>query len=128
MYIDLLTKIKNAQAVKKEIAKSAFSKMDEQVLEILLAKGYISGFEKKGKGAKRVFDIQLKYDKDTNDGAIAGIKFISKPSRKMYIGYKEIRPIKSGYGLMVLSTPDGVLAGGEAKKKKIGGELLFEIW
>ncbi len=127
MYIDLLTKIKNAQAVKKEIAKSAYSKMDERILEILLAKGYISGFEKKGKGAKRVFDIQLKYDKN-NDGAIAGIKFISKPSRKIYIGYKDIRPVKSGYGLIVVSTPEGVLPGGEAKKKKIGGEFLFEIW
>ena len=127
MYIDLLTKIKNAQAVKKEIAKSAYSKMDERILEILLSKGYISGFEKKGKGAKRVFDIQLKYEKN-NGGAITGIKFVSKPSRKMYIGYKDIRPIKSGYGFMVISTPDGVLAGGEARREKVGGELLFEIW
>ena len=127
MYIDLLTKIKNAQAVKKETVKSAYSKMDERILKILLSKGYISGFEKKGKGAKRVFDIQLKYEKN-NGGAITGIKFISKPSRKMYIGYKDIRPIKSGYGFMVISTPDGVLAGGEARREKVGGELLFEIW
>lgn len=127
MYIDLLIKIKNAQAVKKEIAKSAYSKMDERILEILLSKEYISGFEKKGKGAKRVFDIQLKYD-ENNDGAIAGIKFVSKPSRKIYLGYKDIKPIKSGYGFMVISTPEGVLPGGEAKKKKVGGELLFEIW
>ncbi|MFH1346778.1 MAG: 30S ribosomal protein S8 [Spirochaetota bacterium] len=127
MYIDLLIKIKNAQAVKKEIAKSAYSKMDERILEILLSKGYISSFEKKGKGVKRIFDIQLKYGKD-NDGAITGIKFISKPSRKIYIGYKDIKPIKSGYGFMVISTPEGVLAGGEARRKKVGGELLFEIW
>ncbi|OGM89599.1 30S ribosomal protein S8, partial [Candidatus Wolfebacteria bacterium RBG_13_41_7] len=71
MYIDLLTKIKNSQAVKKENAKSAYSKMDERILEILLSNGYISNFEKKGKGAKRIFDIQLKYGK--SDGAIAGI-------------------------------------------------------
>ena len=127
MYIDLLTKIKNAQAVKKETVKSAYSKMDERILKILLSKGYISGFEKKGKGAKRVFDIHLKYEKN-NGGAITGIKFVSKPSRKMYIGYKDIRPIKSGYGFMVISTPDGVLAGGEARREKVGGELLFEIW
>lgn len=126
MYTDLLIKIKNAQAVKKDIMKSAYSKADESVLEVLSKNGYISGFEKKGKGAKKIFEVELKYEKE--EGAITDIKFISKPSRRMYFGYKDIKSVKSGHGLLVISTPEGILSGKEAQKKKVGGEALFEIW
>ncbi len=126
MYINLLTQLKNAQAVKKENIKVPYSKMDEKILEILEENGCIENFERRGKGAKRVLDIKLKYHNDK--GAIEGIKFVSKPSRRFYIGYKDIKPSKSGYGLLVLSTPKGTLTGKEAKKLKVGGEMLFEIW
>jgi len=126
MYINLLIKLKNAQAVKKESVKAACSKMEESILEVLSSNGYIAGFEKKGKGVKRIFDIQLKYN--DKEGAINGIKFISKPSRKIYAGYKDIKPVKSGHGLFVISTPEGILSGREAQKKKVGGEALFQIW
>jgi len=126
MYIDLLTQIKNAQAVKKENVKVAYSKMDERILEILKDNGYIENFQKKGRGAKRVLDIKLKYQ--NGKGVINGVKFISKPSRRLYTGYKEIKPVKHGYGLLILSTPKGILTDKEAKKMKVGGEMLFEIW
>jgi len=126
MYINLLTKLKNAQAVKKENVKVAYSKMDERILEILKDNGYIENFQKKGRGAKRVLDIKLKYQ--NGKGVINGVKFISKPSRRLYTGYKEIKPVKHGYGLLILSTPKGILTDKEAKKMKVGGEMLFEIW
>ncbi len=126
MYTNLLIQLKNAQAVKKENIKAPYSKMDEEIIKILTAYGYAGKFEKKGRGPRRILDINIKYS--NNEGAIQGIKFISKPSRRIYIGYKEIRPIRRGYGLMVISTPKGVMAGGEAKKEKMGGEALFEIW
>lgn len=126
MYIDLLTKLKNAQAVKKENVKVAHSKMDEKILELLKENDYIEDLEKKGKGTKRVLDIKLKYHNDK--GVIEGIKFISKPSRRLYIGHKEIKPVRHGYGLLILSTPKGILTGKEAKKMKVGGEALFKIW
>jgi len=126
MYINLLTQIKNAQAVKKENVKVAYSKMDERILEILKDNGYIENFQKKGRGAKRVLDIKLKYQ--NGKGVINGVKFISKPSRRLYTGYKEIKPVKHGYGLLILSTPKGILTNKEAKKMKVGGEMLFEIW
>lgn len=126
MYIDLLTKLKNAQAVKKENIKVAYSKMDEKILELLKENDYVEDIEKKGKGAKRVLDIKLKYHNDK--GVIDGIKFISKPSRRLYIGSKEIKPVRHGYGLLILSTPKGILTGKEAKKMKVGGEALFKIW
>lgn len=126
MYIDLLTKIKNAQAAKKENLKVSYSKMDERILEILKDSGYIDDFEKKGRGAKRIMDIELKYN--DGQGTISKVKFISKSPRRFYIGYKEIRPVRHGYGLLVLSTPKGILTGKEAKKLKVGGAMLFEIW
>jgi len=126
MYINLLTQLKNAQAVKKESIKVPYSKMDEAVLKILVKNKFVKDFEKKGRGVKKILSIDLKYNE--GEGAISGIKFISKPSRRLYIGYKEIKPVKHGYGLLVLSTPKGILTGQEAKKMKVGGEMLFEIW
>lgn len=126
MYINLLTQIKNAQAVKKENIKTFYSKMDEKVLEVLKDNGYVENFERKGRGAKRILDVKLKYE--DGKGVINGIKFISKPSRRLYVNHKGIRPVKHGYGLLILSTPKGILTGKEARKNNVGGEALFEIW
>ena len=126
MYIDLLIKIKNAQAVKKDSVKVPASKNDERVLEILTHRKFIDGFEKKGRGVKKILSVKLKYE--DGKGAIQDVKFFSSPSRHLYVGYKDIRPVRSGYGLMVISTPQGLMSGEEAKKAKMGGELFFQVW
>ncbi|MBN2197820.1 30S ribosomal protein S8 [Candidatus Wolfebacteria bacterium] len=126
MYIDLLIKIKNAQAVNKENVKFPYSKINESILELLKKNNYIKNVEKKGKGVKRILDIKLGYE--NKEGLIKDIKLISKPSRRLYIGYKDIRPVKHGYGLLVLSTPKGIMTNKEARKAKVGGEMLFQIW
>ncbi len=111
---------------KKENIKTPYSKMDEEVLNILKINKYIEDFEKKGKGTKKILDIKLKYN--DGQGVINGIKFISKPSRRIYSGYRDMASVKQGYGLSVVSTPDGLLTAREAKKNKVGGQLLFEMW
>ena len=126
MYYDLLTKIKNAQAVKMENVKSAYTEMDFVIAELLAKYKFIEEVSKKGRMPKRAMDVKLKY-KD-GKGAIQGVKFLSVPSRRLYIGYKEIKPVRQGYGLLVLSTPKGIMDGKTAKKEKVGGQLLFEIW
>lgn len=126
MYINLLTQLKNAQAVKKENIKVPYSKMDEGVLKILTSHNYIENFEKKGQKVKRYLDVKLKYVE--NNGVINGIKLISKPSRPIYVGFEKIRLVKHGYGLMVISTSKGIMGGQEARKAKMGGLALFEIW
>jgi small subunit ribosomal protein S8 len=126
MYIDLLTKIKNAQKAKLPNVKIPFSKMDLAVAEILAKHKFIDSVEKKGRMPKRILDIKLRYD--ANDGAIKGVEFLSKPSRRLYAGYKDIKKVLSGYGLLIISTPKGILEGDEAKKEKVGGALLFKIW
>jgi small subunit ribosomal protein S8 len=127
MYINLLTKIKNAQAVKKENIKSSYSIMDGAILDVLSKKNFVGEVSVKGRAPKKVFEINLKYDKD-GVGAIHGVKILSKPSRHLYTGYTDIYPVKQGFGLLVVSTPKGIMDGQSAKKAKIGGELLFEIW
>jgi len=125
MYIDLLTKIKNAQAVKKESLKVPYSEMDLAILELLEKHKFISGVAKKGRMPKRILDVTLKYE--NKKGAIQRVRFLSIPSRRLYIGYKDIKPVRQGYGLLVLSTPKGIMDGKTAYKQKIGGQLLFDI-
>lgn len=126
MYTDLLIKIKNAQAVKKESIKLPYSIMDKAVLEILEKNHFVGSVEVKGRAPKKVFEISIKYKE--GKGVVDGVKILSKPSRHLYIGYNEIRPVKQGYGLLVISTSKGIMDGKSARKAKLGGEVLFEIW
>jgi len=125
-YIDLITRIKNAQAVKKESLKLPFSNMDLAVAEILARRGYVDDAQKKGRLPKRVIEIKLKYE--NGQGVISGVKIISRPSRRIYAGYQELRPVKQGYGLGVISTSQGIMTYSDAHKAKLGGQRLFEIW
>ncbi len=126
MYTDLLTKIKNAQTAKKETLKVPFSNMDMAILDLLVKNQYIEGAQKKGRLPKRIIEIKLRY---TNDGgAIQGIKFLSTPSRRLHKGYKELHKVRQGYGALIISTSQGIMTGTEARKQKMGGVLLFEIW
>ena len=89
MYTNVLTQLKNAQQAKKERIRVPYSKMDMAVLEVLAKSGYLSEASKKGRLPKRIIEIKLKYE--DGKGVISGIKFVSKPSRKLYVGYKELR-------------------------------------
>jgi len=123
MYIDLLTKIKNAQMAGKKSFKVRFSKMDEGVLEVLKMYSFIKKADVKGKSYKRVIEIECNVAHP-----IRGIKFLSKPSLRRYAGYDDFKRVKGNYGVLVVSTSKGIMAGVEARKQKIGGQLLFEIW
>jgi len=127
MYTDLLVKIKNAQAVKSESIKANYSIMDKAILDILEKKNFVGAVEVKGRAPKKVFEINLKYD-NTGKGIVNGVKILSKPSRHLYVGYEDIRPVRQGFGLLIVSTSKGIMDGQSARKAKLGGELLFEIW
>ncbi|MEK7464280.1 MAG: 30S ribosomal protein S8 [Patescibacteria group bacterium] len=123
MYINLLVKIKNAQAADKKSLKSPFTKMDQAVVEVLQKYDFIKKLEVKGRSFKKVMELQLNPERP-----IQGVKFLSRPSVRRYGGYKDFRRVKGGEGILVVSTPRGVLSGVDARKQKVGGELLFEIW
>ena len=126
MYTDLLTKIKNAQQARKLSLKVPFSNMDMEVLDILVKRGFITAANKKGRMPKRVIEIDLKYSGE--QGAISDIKFVSVPSRRIYAGYQDLRKIRQGYGTALISTSKGIMTIDEARKAKVGGQVLFEIW
>ncbi len=126
MYTDLLIKIKNAQKAKKETVKTAYSGMDLAIAQILAENKFIESAEKKGRMPKRIIEIKLKY-KD-GGGIIEEIKFVSKPSRRIYAGYRDLKKVRQGYGLGVISTPQGIMSFKDARKAKVGGVILFEIW
>lgn len=127
---DLLIQIKNAQMVSKDQVLIPFSKMKFAMANVLKAGGFLAEVERKNKKVKKTEHehllLTLKYQ--DGEGAIQGIKIISKPSRRMYIKAEQIRPVHSGYGLAIISTPQGVMNSKEAKKLKLGGELICEIW
>lgn len=122
----MLVKIKNAQAVKAEALKVPFSNMDLIVAEMLAKHGYLEGVTKKGRMPKRVIEIKLKYE--DGKGVISGLKIISKPSRRLYAKSSELRAVKQGYGTGFVSTSKGIMSNQEARKQKLGGQLLFEVW
>ena len=124
---DMLTRIRNAQAVQKATVVVPFSKVKFHIAKVLERRGFIKKVELRGRKTKRVFEITLKYEKG-NIPIISGIRRISKPGQRMYTPAKELRRVKSGRGIAIVSTSGGVMTDGEAKKKNVGGELLCEVW
>lgn len=123
----MLVSIKNASMVSKESITIPFSKIKFAIAECLKGHGFVANVSKKTeKENMPVLVIELAY---TDVGAkIHDVSRISKPSRRMYSGTKDLRPFKSGHGMYVLSTPKGILSDKQAKKEQVGGELLFSIW
>ena len=126
MYYDLLAKIKNAQAAKKESLLAPFSKMDFAVAELLRAMRFVGDVQKKTMDRKNMIEIKLLYGE--RGPALSDFKILSKPSRHLYAGYRDLKAVKSGYGFSVLSTPKGIVTHVQARKQKVGGEYLFEVW
>jgi len=126
MYYHLLPKIKNALAARKEKLIVPFSKMDFAVLKALEGAGYLKNVEKETVGKKSVVVARLAYQ--DKEGVFGDFKLISKPSRHRYVDYRSLRSVRQGYGIGVLSTSKGIMTNKEAKKNKIGGEYLFEVW
>lgn len=124
---DMITRIRNAQAVKKETVYVPYSKLKWSILEKLKENGFLKEIEKYQKKGKKVIKITLKY-LENKKGAINEINRVSKPSRRVYKGRKELFPYKGGLGIRVLSTNQGILTDKEARKLKTGGEVLIEVW
>jgi len=123
---DLLNRIRNAQAVLKEQADIPFSNLKYEIVKIMEKQGFIGKAEKKGKKNKRIIEVTLKYSDKIP--VISGLKRISRPGQRIYRSFKELRPIKSGYGTAVISTSKGLMTDKEARQQKLGGEVICEIW
>jgi small subunit ribosomal protein S8 len=123
---DMLNRIRNAQAVSRLAVDIPFSNLKYEIAKILEKQGFIEKVERRGRKAKKFIEITLKYD--NGRPAISGLKRISKPGQRIYLKAKELRPIRGGYGLSIISTPQGPMTNKEARKKGLGGEVICEIW
>lgn len=121
-----ITKIRNAANAGKETTVVPFSSVLMDAISVMQSKGFVESFMKKGKKVAKSIEIKLSYEGDKPK--ITGMKRVSLPSKRIYRKTAGLRPVKNGYGYSIVSTSKGVMTGEEAKKEKVGGEVLFEIW
>ena len=124
---DMFNRIKNAQAVANKTVDVPFSNLKLKIAEILKKQDFIIDFKKRGRKPHQLVRLELKYGSDKLP-ALAGFKRISKPGQRIYQKTKEIRKVKSGYGSSIVSTSQGIMVGREARRKKVGGEIMVELW
>jgi small subunit ribosomal protein S8 len=123
---DLLARLRNAYVAGKTELDVPYSRIKADIVAILQKEGYISEFSVETTGAHPTIKIRNKFVNRTP--AITGLKRVSKPGLRRYVGVEEIPRVLGGMGISVLSTPRGILTGREAKRQNVGGELLAYIW
>jgi len=122
---DMLTRIRNAGKALLPAVELPHSRMKESVAKILKSEGYVGDVAVEGNTIKKL-KIRLKYQGKKN--VIEGLKRVSRPGLRRYVGSTEIPRVLSGMGVSIVSTPEGVMTGEQAKKKNLGGELLCYVW
>ena len=123
---DMLTRIRNALVVKHEEVDIPASNMKKEIARILLAEGYINGYELVGDKGETL-RVSLKYG-PKGEKVISGLKRISKPGLRIYAGKDELPKVLGGLGIAIISTPKGVMTDKEARKQNHGGEILAYVW
>jgi small subunit ribosomal protein S8 len=122
---DMLTRIRNAGRALRPAVELPHSRMKESVAKILKSEGYVADVAVEGSKIKKL-KIHLKYQ--GKKGVIEGLKRVSRPGLRRYVGSTEIPRVLSGMGVSIVSTSQGVMTGAQAKKKNLGGELLCYVW
>jgi small subunit ribosomal protein S8 len=123
---DMLNQIKNAQAVGKTEILIPFSKIKNEIAMILSKENFVGEIKKATKEKIKALKISLKYENEVP--AIAGFKRISKPGQRIYQGFSEIKKVRGGYGISIVSTSKGLMTNSEARKQKLGGEIICQVW
>src|SRR4051812_9129191 len=124
---DLLTRIRNASKEKHEKVEVPASRLKANVVRVLKEEGYIKNFRLSREEGRPVIRIYLKYT-ESGQSVIQGIRRVSRPGLRRYIGYESMPRPLGGAGIAVVSTSKGVLTGNKARAQKVGGELLCEVW
>ncbi len=123
---DLIVRIKNASDAEKDSVTIPYSKIKAAILEVLEKEGYVKSVAKRGKKIHKSIEIGLVYDQ--YGPRVKGVERVSKLSKRMYSGSADLKPVKHGHGMTIITTPKGIMTDREARKQKVGGELLFKIW
>ncbi|MDD3032426.1 MAG: 30S ribosomal protein S8 [Candidatus Pacebacteria bacterium] len=124
---DMLTTINNAQVVSKKQISVPYSEFNFKIVELLKREGYLLNIEKKGRVPNKKILIDLKYRED-GIPMISKVRKVSKQGQRIYKTSSDIKPVKSGYGFSIVSTSKGLMTNKEARRNKVGGEIICEIW
>jgi small subunit ribosomal protein S8 len=126
---DMLARIRNAALARHEVTHMPASKIKKAIAELLKAEGYIAHVSEDDVGVAKHprITITLKYGKDRTS-AFQGLRRVSKPGRRVYVRHDQIPRVLSGLGISILSTSQGILSDKDARARKVGGELLCEVW
>ncbi|MGH2538459.1 MAG: 30S ribosomal protein S8 [Candidatus Promineifilaceae bacterium] len=127
---DMLTRMRNAAMRQQETVSVPHSGVKEKVAAVLKDAGYLTDYEVLPETPQAVLRLSLKYvgDRRHRRPVITGIKRVSKPGRRVYVGRDEVPWVLSGMGIAILTTSRGIMTGQEARRQKLGGEVLCEIW
>ena len=124
---DMFIRIVNAYKAGHESVIIPHSSLKNEILRVLKDGGFVKDIEKKGKKIRKFLEAELKYE--AGEGALSGFQRISKPSRRFYAGIKDIKKIaKKGRGILIISTPEGVMTAKDAEKAGVGGEVIVRVW
>ncbi|MBI2507142.1 MAG: 30S ribosomal protein S8 [Candidatus Niyogibacteria bacterium] len=122
---DMFSRINNASRAGKATVLVPYSKLKIEIAKLLEKRGLVGEVAKRGKKNRRNIELKLFYDED-GSSRIEEIKRVSKPSRRIYKGWRDLRPLKRGLGFYIISTPAGLIDDKQAKHLKVGGEILGE--
>lgn len=123
---DMLTRIRNAIAVNAEVVRLPHSKIKETIAQILVDNGFISKAQAEGEGIKK--ELVITINGEDEPSRITEISRLSRPGRRMYVKSGAVPTVRRGRGMVVISTSSGIMTGTEAKSKKLGGELICEVY
>lgn len=123
---DMLTRIRNASLVQKPQVEVPFSKIKYEISKILVKEGFIKEVELKARRARKELILTLRYEDKVP--VITGLRRISKPGQRIYMGSLDLKKVRGGFGFSIVSTSQGIMTGYEARKQQVGGEVICEIW
>jgi small subunit ribosomal protein S8 len=124
---DMLTRIRNALVARHDFTDIPASKLKVALADVLRREGYIGGFEVKEDGARKILRVALAYGSDRKP-VILGIQRVSKPGLRVFTGRGEIPRVYGGLGIAIISTPQGVMTGKQARQRGVGGEVMCHVW
>jgi small subunit ribosomal protein S8 len=124
---DMLTRIRNALVARHDFTDVPASRLKAALADVLRREGYITGYEMNEQGVRKVIRIGLAYGPN-REPAIAGIQRVSKPGLRVFAGRREVPRVYGGLGIAIMSTPEGVMTGKEARRRGVGGEVLCYVW
>lgn len=124
---DMLTRIRNASQAGRESVQIPYSRTKENILKVLQSEGFLGDIQMAGEGVRKALVVSLKYA-GRGIRVLAGLSRVSKPGRRVYVGHEDLRIVRGGLGVTILSTSKGIMSDNQARQQHLGGEAICKVW